>query len=276
MEIIQDTTQFHIEEKTAVAFGKFDGIHVGHRYLLEQVLESARKYGYKSLVFTFSPSPLAFFSKEKVYELSTREEKRRLFEEMGFDYLVEFPLNKETAAISPEDFLREYLVKRMNAACIFAGDDVSFGKNGAGNHMLLRRMSALYPYEVEIVEKRMLYGDAVSSTRVRTLIDEGDVLKASELLGKPYSVWGGPFSPMRFGMENGRKCLPFLPDKDKLLPASGLYKGCATLPDGTVYETKIRVSQNEHSLTVFFGEFDEKLYGKDILLSFLCKIDRIL
>ena len=100
MEIIQNTTEFHIESRTAVAIGKFDGIHRGHEKLLSCILEQ-KKAGMQAVVFTFFPSAAVFFGQAADAELTTREEKRKHFEKMGIDILIEFPLNQKTAAILP-------------------------------------------------------------------------------------------------------------------------------------------------------------------------------
>ena len=114
MEIISDTTEFHIDGKNAVAIGKFDGIHLGHRKLLSYILKQ-KEDSLKSVVFTFDPSPEEFFTGHSVRQLFTRDEKRRAFEEMGIDILIEFPLTEETAATSPEDFVKRILLQQSDA-----------------------------------------------------------------------------------------------------------------------------------------------------------------
>ena len=143
MQIIHDTTEFHMDVGSAVAIGKFDGVHRGHEMLLSCILEK-KKQGMKAVVFTFHPSAAVYFGQTSGGELTTREEKRSCFERLGVDTLIEFPLNKETAATSPEDFVREILVKRMNTAFVAAGRDLSFGRGGKGDSRLLEKM-ALHP-----------------------------------------------------------------------------------------------------------------------------------
>ena len=132
LEIIANTTDFEINRETAVAIGKFDGVHLGHRRLLQEVLEQKKK-GLAACVFTFDPTPAVLFGLSDGKELTTREEKRRLFEHMGVDILIEFPLNMETAAISPESFVEDILAGQMNTRFVAAGADLSFGSRGAGN-----------------------------------------------------------------------------------------------------------------------------------------------
>ena len=119
MKIIEHTTKFHIEEPTAVAIGKFDGFHKGHQKLLGQLREQKDR-GLSSAVFTFVPSPAAFFSREPLRDLSTAAEKRRIFAQAGIDYLIEFPFVQEIADMEPEVFIRDVLVDMLHAKCVVA------------------------------------------------------------------------------------------------------------------------------------------------------------
>lgn len=144
MQIIQDTTEFQIRQKTAVAIGKFDGIHRGHEKLLSCILEQKKK-GMAAVVFTFFPSASVFFGQGQDGELTTREEKRAFFEKLGIDILVEYPLNRQTAAIEPEEFLRKILCKQMNLAYVAAGQDLSFGYQGKGTAGFWNGFPGIFP-----------------------------------------------------------------------------------------------------------------------------------
>lgn len=119
MRIIKDTTEFKIEEKTAVAIGKFDGFHRGHQKLLQEMQKQKEK-GLATVVFTFVPSPAAFFNQgsEPIRELNTIEEKRRIFEQANIDYLIEYPFYQEIADMLPEVYIEKVLVEQMHAVCI--------------------------------------------------------------------------------------------------------------------------------------------------------------
>ena len=189
MQIITKLDEIELTESSAVAIGKFDGVHLGHRQLLGEIV--ARKQdGYKAVVFTFNPSPNVLFSKVRERELTSTEEKRRLFENLGIDILVEFPLTYETAATSKEIFVDEILVKKLNAKYIVAGTDLSFGKNGEGNSEYLLKRSSELNFKVKIIDKIAYKGEIISSTLVRKAIAEGDVKKAGFMLGSPYFVQG--------------------------------------------------------------------------------------
>lgn len=221
MLIIENTTEFHLEQKSAVALGKFDGIHLGHRMLLDKVL-AQKKRGLSAVVFTFDTSAAAFFGGEN-RELSTREEKREAFLRMGIDVLIEFPLNRETAATEPEDFVSRYLAGQMGAAYLCAGPDLSFGKGGAGNYALLAAYAGRFGYQVELIDKVRVDGEEVSSTRVRRAVREGKMEEACRMLGTPYGVGGNVVHGKALGRRMGMPTANIVPEEGKLLPPNGVY-----------------------------------------------------
>ena len=119
MEIITDTKKMNLNRETAVAIGKFDGLHLGHRRLLHEILDQKQK-GLAACVFTFDPAPAVLFGHSDGRELMTKEEKRAILERMGVDILIEFPLTMQTAAIPAETFVAEILVKQMHVRFIAA------------------------------------------------------------------------------------------------------------------------------------------------------------
>lgn len=222
MEIIAGTTDFLIEEKTAVAIGKFDGVHIGHRRLLEEILARKEK-GLAACVFTFDPPPAVLFGSSDGKELTTREEKRKLFEKVGVDILIEFPLSFETAAILPEDFARKILAKQMNAKFIAAGTDLSFGAKGAGNAKLLQELSPELGFEVKTIEKVCIQGMEVNSTYIREQLKEGNMETVEAFLGTPYTIMGTVMHGNRIGRTIGFPTVNLLPEETKLLPPKGVY-----------------------------------------------------
>jgi riboflavin kinase/FMN adenylyltransferase len=222
MKIIANTTEFNISEKTAVAIGKFDGFHRGHQKLLGKLVKLKEK-GLKTVVFTFVPSPAAFFSKEPVKDLSTIAEKRRIFEKAGVDYLIEYPFYQEIADTEPVSYIKDVLVDRINAKCIVAGDDVSYGKGGKGDYKLLEEKADEYGYEVIIIEKVLYEGREVSSTFVRDEVKGGNMELVTSLLGTPYHVGGEIIHGRKLGRTIGMPTVNQLPPSEKLLPPNGVY-----------------------------------------------------
>ncbi len=276
MKIIKDTTEFYIEEATAVAIGKFDGFHCGHQKLLLRMQEQKEK-GLATVIFTFVPSPAAFFSKEKLRELTTIEEKRAIFEKAGIDYLIEYPFYQETANIEPETYIEEVLVERLHAKCIVAGDDVSFGRRGAGDCRLLTEKSKVYGYDVVIIDKVQYEGREVSSTYVREEVAKGNMELVHQLLGIPYHVGGTIVHGKRLGRTLGMPTVNQIPMEEKLLPPKGVYYsyvmlGERRLPSITNIGIKPTVTDAlVMGVETYIYDFDEDVYGEELevyLLSF--------
>ncbi len=274
MQIIHDTTDFYIDDKTAVAIGKFDGVHRGHEALLSRILEKKRDK-MKTVVFTFHPSASVFFGHALGGELTTREEKRTCFEKMGIDILIEFPLNIQTAATPPEEFVREILVKRMNTGFIASGKDLSFGKGGKGNSRLLTEMSAEYGYQVCVIDKVYYEDREISSTYVREMVEKGDMAGTRALLGRYYSFEGVVEHGNRLGRRLGMPTMNLYPRPEKLLPPWGVYYSRlhyegGTYPGITNIGRKPTVNQTDIvSVETYLYDFDKDMYGKDIVTELL-------
>lgn len=272
MKII-NTTQFQLDRPGAAAIGKFDGVHLGHQELIHRIMKQ-KEQGLMSVVFTFDTSASAFFGKEEK-ELTTRAEKRAVFEEMGIDVLIEFPLNRETAATEPEEFVLRYLVKQMRTAYICAGADLSFGRKGAGNYELLKRYADPCGYRVEVIDKIRVDGEEVSSTRVRDAVRAGRMEEVTRMLGAPYSVSGVVEHGKRLGRTIGMPTANLVPGTDKLLPPSGVYYSDVVL-DGKRYRgisnvgCKPTVSSGEVvGVETYLYDFAGDIYGKDITVRLL-------
>ena len=277
MKIITRLDELNIEDKTALAMGKFDGIHLGHKKLLNMIL-AQRQDGLKATVFTFEPSPEEFFVGHTVRQLFTREEKRRAFKKMGVDILVEFPLTADTAATPPEDFVRTILSEDLNAGYIAAGTDVSFGDKGRGDQYLLRNMSKELGFELHLIDKVMLDGQEVSSTRVRNVVADGDMPMAKRLLGDDYSVSGIVEHGAHLGTTIGVPTVNVLPPDNKLLPPFGVYKS-VVMVDGKIFKGMTNIGRKPTvsdsgrvGVETYIYDFDEDVYGKYIevrLLEFM-------
>lgn len=274
MEIIQETTDFQLYRETAVAIGKFDGVHIGHRRLLEEILQR-KEQGLLACVFTFDPLPAALFGGSDGKELTTREEKRTLFEHMGVDILVEFPLNRETAAIPPETFVREILTDRLQARFVAAGEDVSFGAGGAGDIALLRSLGGECFFAVKTIAKVCVDGIAVSSTRIRSLVEQGRMRDAERMLGAPYTVSGQVTRGSRIGHTLGFPTVNLVPQEEKLLPPNGVYYA-KVRHGGRSYRAVSNVGckptvadRPVMGVESYLYDFDREIYGEPIEVELL-------
>lgn len=274
MRIIQGTTDFRLENRSAVAIGKFDGMHLGHQKLINQVLEQ-KKNGLLSVIFTFDPSPEAFFTGKPLKGLMTKEEKRLTFEKLGIDVFIEFPMNKKTASTEPEHFVREYLVEKLNAAVIVAGTDISFGNKGAGDADLLKKMAGNHGYHAEIIDKVTFDGQEISSTLIREAVRRGDMENVTLLMGEPYQISGVVLHGKQLGRELGMPTANIIPSEEKLLPPAGVYYSYAWV-DGVRYKSisnigcKPTVTDDKvMGVETYFYDFNTAIYGKELIVELL-------
>ena len=288
MKIIE-ATNFQLNKDSAVTIGKFDGIHRGHRELLDRIIEK-KKQGLQTVVFTFDKSPAEFFSGKLIPSLTTKEEKRRIFEFLGVDVLIEYPLTKESAAISPEDFVNEILCKQIRAKYIAAGTDLSFAHMGKGDATLLKVMA--YEdyncimncgidnknekrYEVDIIDKINIDGEEVSSSLIRNVVAAGDMEKANKLIGVPYAVSGYVEHGRELGRKMGFPTVNLKISNEKLVPPYGVYYTEVSV-EGIHYNgiTNIGSKPTVTDSRQVFAEtnildFDDDVYGKRITVKLL-------
>ncbi|MBE5883660.1 MAG: bifunctional riboflavin kinase/FAD synthetase [Lachnospiraceae bacterium] len=274
MKIIANTTDFYLDTDTAVAIGKFDGVHIGHRRLLEEILLQ-KSQGLAVCVFTFDPAPAVLFGLSDGKELTTKEEKRHLFEQMGVDILIEFPLTPETAGISPEQFVSEVLVKRMRTRFIAAGEDLSFGCRGAGNAQMLKQLGSELGFDVKIINKITVQNREVSSTYVRDVVERGELVIAEAMLGIPYMIMGKVSHGKRIGRTIGFPTVNLIPDSNKLLPPNGVYYSQVCW-QGKQYRAISNVGYKptvteEKTVGVesFLYDFEDEIYDENIVVSLL-------
>ena len=274
MQIIRDTNEFVSPGETAVSIGKFDGIHLGHRRLLEELLDQKEK-GLLATVFTFDPYPEIFFGFGSPKMLTTREEKREIFEKMGIDILVEFPFNAKSAATPSRDFIKRFLCSHLRARFIAAGPDLSFGDHGRGNFALLEEMAPEYGFRAKKIEKVVMDDNIISSTLIRRLIETGEVTTAARYLGEPYMVRGTIVHGRALGRRIGIPTLNQTPPEDKLLPPFGVYYSDVLIGDRkycgmTNIGVKPTVSDEKRvTVETYLYDFEGDIYGETATVQLL-------
>ena len=278
MILIKDTPDFLLDSAkdipAAVGIGKFDGMHRGHTKLL-QALQKKKKDGYRTVLFTFDPPPEFLFLGEKAKVLTTREEKRALFEAAGADVLIEFPFTRETAAVPAERFLSEYLVERIGTKYIAAGADLSFGDRGKGDLTLLREKQEAFGYEVEEIEKVVCAGEEISSTRIRGFVENGRMEEALQCMERPYGFSGEVLHGKKLGRTLGFPTVNILPAPEKCLPPYGVYYSRVRMGEevfSAVTNIGVRPTvseENRVNVETFLFDCEKDLYGETISVDLL-------
>jgi riboflavin kinase/FMN adenylyltransferase len=204
---------------SVIAIGNFDGVHLGHQALMQQAAAIAAKKNAAIGVLTFEPHPRAFFSADaRGFRIASSDTKCELLAGIGLDYVVVEPFTSDLSQCSPEEFVREYLVRRLRVGHVVVGEDYRFGKRRAGDVALLRRLGARFGFGVTAIEKKATGDACVSSTRIRALIQAGEIQEAGRLLGRTWQVRGRLFPSLEDG---GR--IVIVDDAHYVRPSSGSY-----------------------------------------------------
>lgn len=265
MKIIEGTTDFQIQEETAVSLGKFDGLHQGHQLLVEKITEKKQE-GLKSLIFTFD------FGDRPVLLLP--EERRKMLRKRGVDYLLECPFAEKISHMQAEDFVREILVNRLHVRYLAVGTDFRFGYHRQGDYRLLQQLSTEYGYKVDVVEKACYQGEEISSSRIRRELEQGHMELVNQLLGYAYSVTGEVLHGRQIGRTLGMPTTNILPSGRKLLPPNGVY---ATRTDiaGEVFEGITNIgykptvgAESQRGIETYLFDLDRNLYGEILTVNF--------
>lgn len=274
MQIIRDTTDFVSPGETAVSIGKFDGVHLGHRRLLEELIDQKEK-GLLATVFTFDPYPEVFFGYGSKQMLTTLDEKEQIFEKMGIDILVEFPFNAVSAATPSREFVTRFLCSHLRARFIAAGPDLSFGDHGSGNFSLLEELAPEYGFTAKKIEKVIMDENIISSTLIRRLISTGEVTTAARYLGEPYMVRGRIVHGKALGRRIGIPTLNQVPPEDKLLPPFGVYYSDVLIGEKkycgmTNIGIKPTVSEEKRvTVETYLYDFRDDIYGETATVQLL-------
>ena len=259
----------YLPVQTAVTIGKFDGVHLGHRKLLEAVLQE-KENGYSSCVVSFS-TPVDN-ERSVIY---TKEEKRKLCKAMGVEVLAEYPFSEAIKEMSGEDFINEILCGRLQAKVIVVGEDFRFGKGRSGDVALLQELEKQYGYRTVCVPKVEDDQVRISSTGIRSLLVEGKMKEANDLLGRPYAVFGEVLHGKKLGRTLGFPTMNLIPPMEKLLPAYGVYV-TKTKVDGQWFDGITNVGlrptvdmDKQVTVETHLFAYEGDLYGKQVEVQFL-------
>lgn len=264
-------------KNSVLTLGNFDGLHIGHRRVIEKVVERARKFGAPSVVYTFEPHPLKVVSPEKSPPLLIDiEDKIRLINETGADWLVLAEFTKAFAATHPRQFVEDVLVNALSVREVWVGHDFSFGKSKSGTVEYLKELGGEFGFRVFVVDAYKRRGEVVSSSRIRAYVKDGEVKKAAALLGRLYSIKGKVVGGREIGKEIGFPTAN-LEVESELVPKDGVYAAFAIV-EGREREAVLNIGTaptfggKGRTIEVHILDFCDNIYGKKVEVRFASRL----
>lgn len=277
MIIIDNNSQDLRNFNNYIALGSFDGLHVGHLSLIYKVVEIAEKNNGKSVVFTFKNHPKSFIDKANSPKLlMDNNKKTEVLEKNGIDVVCFKEFDEDFMKMSPREFVK-FLALDYNAKGIVVGFNYKFGYKNLGNIELLKELQEEYGYELYIMDPCTYKEEVVSSTRIRKAISDGDVLEASKMLNRPYSLSGEVVHGRKIGRTIGFPTANIEYNKNFILPGIGvyytnikvnnkIYKGITSVGSNPTVEGK------KITVETYILDFNKEIYGEIVEVSFIKKI----
>ena len=271
---IDDFTQL---QYAVVTSGTFDGVHVGHQKIFSRLREIASRNFGETVVLTYWPHPrlVLYPEDDSLKLLNTFEEKAELLKDQGIQHLIRIPFTKEFSQLTSEQFIQDVLVKTIGTRKLVIGYDHHFGKNREGSFEQLKINAPRYGFDVEEIPRQEVDHVAVSSTKIRKALEEGDIDTANHFLGQPYRLSGRVVTGDRIGNTIGFPTANIEIDtKYKLIPSDGIYAvkvGHAHRTYGGMlyigYRPTLQGTRRNIEVNIF--DFDENIYGESITVHFL-------
>ena len=258
------------------AIGVFDGVHLGHQAVISTSAEHAMRAGGTPVVVTFDPHPVKVLRPEKAPHLLTAtQHKIALIRDLGVEHLLVIHFDREFAATPPEQFVEQLVQHSKPLRQICVGHEWSFGKNRAGNLDLLTKLGAQHGFEVIGIKPVAVNGTVVSSTAIRRAVEQGDLAKAAEMLGREYTILGTVKKGAQLGRELGFPTANLSAHSEQF-PPNGVYAAEARLNGATMrgvvnlgYRPTIESARPERLLELHLFDLHEEIYGQDVEVRFL-------
>tara|TARA_B100000795_G_scaffold101461_1_gene74650 strand:+ start:919 stop:1869 length:951 start_codon:yes stop_codon:yes gene_type:complete len=276
LKTFQDISSFKTKEKTFVTIGTFDGVHFGHKEIINRLVDDAKKAGKKSVLLTFFPHPRMVLQKEASIELiNTIQERALLLENTGLDYLIIHPFSKEFSRLTALDFVRDILVNQLNISKLIIGYDHHFGKNREGNIEQLTEYSHTFGFSVEEIPAQDVNDVSVSSTKIRRALASGDLNTANNYLGYHFMISGKVVNGKKLGGKIGFPTANIdVLETYKLIPKAGVYVVKSEINNTSVFGmmnigNRPTVSGKHQTIEVHFFDFNKDLYHKELVVELL-------
>lgn len=259
-----------------VTIGTFDGVHIGHKAILKRLVETAKKENLDSVVLTFFPHPRMVLQQNVDIKLiNTIEERTELLENTGLDYLVIHPFTHAFSRLTALEYVRDILVNSLKAKKIIIGYDHRFGRNRNADIEDLKEFGKTYNFEVEEISAKEIDDVAISSTKIRKALNEGDIETANSYLGYNFMISGEVVKGKAIGRTiNYPTANLKLKENYKLVPKNGVYIVQSTIEGEKIFGitsigTNPTVGGTEKTIETHFLNFNKDLYGKEITIAFL-------
>lgn len=276
---VENITAYNPHDSSVVTIGTFDGVHIGHRKIITRLVNTGKQEGLKSVILTFFPHPRMVLQKDsKIKLINTIEERRYILESSGLDFLLIKEFTKKFSRLTAEDFVKELLVDKLNAKKVIIGYDHRFGRNRNADIQDLKAFGKKYNFEVEEISAQDIDDVAVSSTKVRKALNEGDVVKANAYLGYNFMLTGTVTKGKSLGRQlNFPTANIHIAETYKLIPKQGSYIAKANIEGVTVYGMmnigmNPTVNGKKETVEVHFFDFNADIYDKTIQIEILERI----
>ncbi len=279
MDQYTSASTYNNERASVVTIGTFDGVHIGHKAILNRLVSTAKQENLDSVLLTFFPHPrMVLQSDSDIKLINTLSEKKDLLEQTGLDHLVIHPFTHAFSRLTALEYVRDILVNKLHAKKIIIGYDHRFGRNRTANIEDLREFGKTYGFEVLEISAQELDDVAVSSTKIRNALRAGDIETANSYLGYSFMLSGTVVKGKAIGrtMQYPTANLQ-LDESYKLIPKNGVYVVKSTINDKEVFGitsigTNPTVGGTQKTIETFFLDFNDDLYGKTLKLDFLSHI----
>lgn len=279
MEEHKGANSFSSERQTVVTIGTFDGVHAGHRKIIDRLVNSANANNLDSVVLTFFPHPRMVLQKESDIKLiNTIGERKQLLDQTGIDHLVVHPFTHQFSRLTALEFVRDILVNKLRAKKIIIGYDHRFGRNRTADINDLKQFGKDFGFEVEEISQQDVEQVAVSSTKIRKALLDGRVEQANIYLQSEFTLKGIVVRGRGIGKNLGYPTANMeIPEDYKLIPKNGVYVVRSVLDGQTIFGmmnigTNPTVGGKEQTIETYFFDLDKDLYGKEFTIEMLVRI----
>ncbi|MGO4912630.1 bifunctional riboflavin kinase/FAD synthetase [Leeuwenhoekiella sp. W20_SRS_FM14] len=270
---------FNGSKRTVVTIGTFDGVHLGHRKIIDRLLTSAQNNDLESVVLTFFPHPRMVLQKDTQIKLiNTITERKDLLEATTLNHLIIHPFTKDFSRLTAEEFVKTILVDQLKAHKVIIGYDHHFGRNRNANIEDLKEFGKHYNFEVEEISKKDIDDVAISSTKIRKALLEGDIRLANDYLGYFFMLNGIVSRGRGLGRKFNYPTANLKVEENyKLIPAKGVYVVKSVIAGQTVYGmmnigTNPTVGGSDLTIETFFFDFNEDLYDQHLQIELLTRV----